>query len=403
MELAVIPPLRHTFRPETSPNPIRELLAAAVEQTALEMLDPERILALAEDMRISQRKRVHHAGLVIDSLILSALQRSTDTEGRWLDAQRTYEMLGGVRSGKTSFRNQVRKLRPVMHRLLRRRLSALVAQAKDEQLRGRLAYFRDVLIPDGCAFKIAKALSGLYPGTGTEAELKLHAVYSVGGGGCVSVERSAGSVHDSDGLDPARWEAGALYIWDLGYNSYERVVEAVRADAHVLQRLKRGANPIVLASYGPSGARRELRNDDGKLMRLEQACAFGYVHAQRLLDLDVQLEADGHSVVLRVVCVPFGGEDRYYLTTLPRSVFTPHDVAELYRVRWEVERFFRGWRGALRLDEVRRLANADSLDAAVTASLLAAALAHDLTQIVNDLAEHQAVREAAAFPPCPQC
>jgi len=50
-------------------------------------------------MGIARRKRVHHAGLVIDSLILSALQCSTDTEGRWLDAQRSYEMLGGKRSG----------------------------------------------------------------------------------------------------------------------------------------------------------------------------------------------------------------------------------------------------------------------------------------------------------------
>ena len=98
MKLAVVPHLRHAFRPEVSADPVRELLAAAVERTALEMLDPELILALAEDMGIARRKRVHHAGLVIDSLILSALQRSTDTEGRWLDAQRTYEMLGGKRS-----------------------------------------------------------------------------------------------------------------------------------------------------------------------------------------------------------------------------------------------------------------------------------------------------------------
>lgn len=401
MELAVIPHLRHAFRPESAADPVRDLLATAVEQTAVEMLDPERILALAEDMRVTRRKRVHHAGLIIDSLILSALQRSTDTEGRWLDAQRTYEMLGGKRSGRTSFRNQVRKLVPVMHRLLRRRLSKLAARAKNEELRGRLEQFRDVLIPDSCAFKIAKVLSGVYAGTGTDAELKLHAIYSVGAGGCISVERSAGSMHDSDGLHPERWEAGTLYIWDLGYNSYERIVDAVSADAQVLQRLKEGANPIALASYAPTGARRQLVHDDGKPVRLAEACEFGWVHHQRILDLDVRIDgARGRSVDVRVVCVPFGGEDRYYLTTLPRSIFTPHDIAELYRVRWEVERFFRGWRGALRLDEVRRLENAKSLDAAVTASLLAAALAHDLTVIVNDLEERQAAAERTAIPPC---
>jgi hypothetical protein len=399
MELAIIPPLRHAFRSERASDPIRELLAAAVEPSAVDMLDPELILALAEDMRVTQRKRVHHVGLVIDSLILSALQRSTDTEGRWLDAQRTYEMLGGKRSGATSFRNQVRKLAPVMNRMLRRRLSKLASRAKDERLRGRLERFRDVLIPDGCAFKIAGALSGVYAGTGTQAELKLHAVYSVGAGGCISVERTAGSVHDSDGFWPERWEGGALYIWDLGYNSYERFIDAVQAGAVVLQRLKEGANPIVTASYGPTGSHRITHAEDGLVIRLDEACQ-GAVHKQHVLDLDVQItDKDGRTVEARVVCVPFGGDDRYYLTTLPRELFTPHDVAELYRVRWEVERFFRGWRGALRLDEVRRLANAKSLEAAVTASLLAAALAHDLTEIVNDLAAHQAALDNA-IPPC---
>jgi hypothetical protein len=58
-------------------------------ETAVEMLDPDLILALAEDMGMSRRRRVHHADLGIDSLILSALEISTNIEGRWLDAQRT--------------------------------------------------------------------------------------------------------------------------------------------------------------------------------------------------------------------------------------------------------------------------------------------------------------------------
>jgi len=46
----------------------------------------------------------------------------------------------------------------------------------------------------------------------------------------------------------------ALYIWDLGYVSTERFLDAVQAGAHVLQRLKSGCNPVVLASYGKTGA-----------------------------------------------------------------------------------------------------------------------------------------------------
>jgi hypothetical protein len=46
-----------------------------VEQSALEMTDLRLIEAQAEDMRLIARQRVHHAGLVIVALILSALRR----------------------------------------------------------------------------------------------------------------------------------------------------------------------------------------------------------------------------------------------------------------------------------------------------------------------------------------
>lgn len=398
MELAVLPRLRRPLVPEGRPDPLRDRLARLVEQSTLSMLDPDRIEAIGEDMRIIQRKRVHHGGLLVCAFILSALERSTDTEGRLLDARLTYQQLGGPESGRTSFRRMALKMRPVMRRMLRERMRQLETGAKAPELRGRLAGFADVLVPDGCAFKLANALSGVYRGTGQAAELKLHAVYSVRAATAISIETSAGSVHDSDGFWPKRWEPGALYIWDLGYNSYERFIDAVQAGAIVLQRLKDGANPIALASYGPTGCRRALRADDGGPIRLDDACQWG-VHLQRVLDLDVEIaDAKGRKVVARVVCVPFDGQDRYYLTTLPREVFTPHDVAELYRVRWEVELFFRNWKGAVRLDQVRRLSDPKSLEVAVSASILAALLSRDISAGLDRIsAEHAA--QVAAIPP----
>jgi|CXWL01.1.fsa_nt_gi hypothetical protein len=399
MDLAIVPPLRRALRPERAPDPLRDRLAVHVEEATLLLLDPAVIEALGEDMGVIERHRVHHAGLVVTALVLSALERSTDTEGRFLDARLTYRSLGGPDSGKTSFRNISQKMLPVMQRLLLRRLRRLAACAEQPELRGRLQAFSDVLIPDGCAFKLAAALSGVYKGTGQPAELKLHAVYSLRARSAISVEATAGSVHDSDGFWPERWEARALYIWDLGYNSYERFIDAASAGAVVLQRLKQEANPVALASYGPTGQRRELRHADGAPMRLQDACEFGYVHQQRVLDLDVEIADDkGRRTTARVVCVPCGGEDRYYLTTLPREVFTPHDVAEMYRLRWEVELFFRNWKGAVRLDEVKRLSHPVSLQVAVTASLLAALLARDISARLDTLAEQYAAEQAAISP-----
>ena len=398
MELAIVPRLRYPQRPEVSENPLESLLGPHVEDVARRYLDPDRVEALAEDMRIVQRHRVHHAGLVAVAFVASAFEGGTDTEGRILDAWQTYQSLGGTPSSETSFRRMAHKMVPVLNRLLRRRLREL-SKAAHPELRGRLESFADVLVPDGCAFKLAAALSGAYPGTGQPAELKLHAVYSVRASAVVSAQTTAGSVHDSEGFAPT-WAPGALYIWDLGFNSYERFIDARLAGAHVLQRLKEGANPIARASYGPTGHRRELSGADGKPLSLNDACAFGFVHRQSVLDLDVELRDDqGRTTIARVVCVPFGGEDRYYLTSLPRDVFSAHDVAELYRLRWEVELFFRNWKGGVRLDQVRRLSHPASLELTITASMLAALLARDISTRLDELSEHESRRLTETFSP----
>jgi|HubBroStandDraft_1064217.scaffolds.fasta_scaffold108276_1 putative transposase len=383
---------------------LREMLADVVESSAMSLLDPDRLQAIAEDLRVVERRRDYDAGLVAVSIVLSALQRSTDTQGRLADARRVYEMLGGGATKESGFRKAARKVAPVLREVLNRRLGTVTAGVADSELRGRLSALGDVLIPDGCAFKLANTLAATYAGTGQPSEMKFHAVYSVRAGGIVSLHATAGAVHDNDGFAPQVWVPGSLYIWDLGYNDYGRVVAATKAGALVLQRLKSGANPKVLASFGPGGHRRELHSDDGGEVRLDEACAMGLVHRQRVLDLDAELREDGEVAIVRIVCVPFGGEDRYYLTTLARDVFSPHDVAELYRLRWEIELFFRGLKGATRLDEVRRLENEESLHAIVYGSLLAALLARDITAKLNELetsrqAEQAPAEPAEAFPP----
>jgi len=398
MQLAIVPRLHHPRRPEVVENPLEDRLAAHFEDVARQYLDPDRIEAIAEDLRIVQRRRVHSAGLVAAAFVVSAFEGSSDTEGRILDGWQTYLALGGVRSGESSFRRMAHKMVPVLRRQLRKRLRELGKKTQHPELAGRLESFADVLVPDGCGFKLAAALSGMYPGTGTPAELKLHAVYSIRAGAVIDVSISAGSVHDSDGFHP-QWERDALYIWDLGYNSYPRFIDAVEAGAHALQRLKDGANPIVLASYSPEGHRRPLQDRDGKPLSLTEACQFGYVHRQRVLDLDVEICDGKRKVVARVVCVPVDGEDRYYLTSLPREVFSAHDIAELYRLRWEVELFFRNWKGGVRLDQVRRLSNPASIELAITASMLAALLARDVSTRLNEMAKELDASTNEALPP----
>ena len=400
-EALFVSPREFHPRSELAVDPLRDRLAKVVEESALSLLDPRVIQAMAEDLGAVKLRRVHHLGLLVTSLVLSALERQTDTSGRWLDAQQVYKELGGPHAGKTSFRNRTRQSVAVLQEMLDRQMKRLGEEADNSELRGRLASFANVIIPDGCAFKLASVLSGYYPGTGNPAELKLHAVYCVKTG-MATVHETAGRVHDNNGFAPAKWEQGALYIWDLGYNDNERFIDAVKAGAIPLQRLKSSANPIVLAWYDEKG-RHPVAYPDGRPMRLNEATQFA-VPATGAFDLDVELhDVTNRSIVARVVCIPYGKEigqeqDRYYLTTLPRDLFTVFDVAEIYRLRWEVELFFRNWHGALRMDDVHRLSHPVSVKVHVLSSLLAATLARDIHAGLSKLSIERPEPEATPEP-----
>lgn len=401
MELFVTPKFwRPTPRlaPESAlAEPLREIVCSSWNS----FLDADRLQGLAEDLGCAHRHRDLHSGVLIIALILSALQQGPDTQGRWLDAHALCQRLGGGSVKSSALGQRIRELEPVFRELLRRRVIQLAQQRRP--LEGRLRDFADVLIPDGCAFKIAAAMAGVSPGTSNPAEFKLHAVYSVGANGLAGAATSAGTVHDNDGFKPTRWVRNALYIWDLGYQDYDRFVDAALKGAVPLQRLKDKANPVVLAWYDADGGRHPAVDHAGAALRLETACATGALAQDGALDLDVRLrDSKGRQITARVVCVPFEGEDRWYLTTLPRERFTPFDVAELYRLRWEVELFFRTLRGAARLDDVRRMRNPAAVHVAILSSMIAATLGQELTMALNTWESEQRLCDDEPSPPAPQ-
>ena len=358
-------------------------VALALTERFAWFLAPVRLNALAEDLRVLQRNRALDLGLVVISVILSALSRSSDTEGRVRDAFAIYRQIDtAVDVTDEAFRKAMGRSAVVLQHLLQRWMRELAKVEAWAPLRGRLAFFKDLLLTDSTCFKLARALVAVLPGSGSAAALKLHAIYSVRADGPVSVEATAGREHDSPHFRPA-WVAGALYLWDLGYNDYERLLEAHLAGAFLVQRLKDKANPRVLAWYDAQGVRHAApRGPRGALARLDETLAATVaLQGGGALDLDVVLEGEDVASILRVVCVPTDGQDRYYLTNLPREHFTPFDVAEIYGARWEVELLFKDWQGGCRIDEVARLSNLDTLRAVIYSGVLAHLLAREVTRV----------------------
>jgi energy-coupling factor transporter ATP-binding protein EcfA2 len=85
---------------------------------------------------------------------------------------------------------------------------------------------------------------------------------------------------------------------------------------------------------------------------------------------------------LNVCDMAFGPDGCLWLVTGGRG-----SQSGLYRIRWEVELFFRNWKGGARVDHVHRLRNPSSLAVAVTASMLAALLSCDLQTALDQVSE----------------
>jgi len=369
----------------TQQRAAEERVANALGSRFAWFLAPVRINAIAEDLRAVERVRDLDLGIVVIAVILSAFSRSTDTEGRVRDAFAVYRQIHtSIDVVDEAFRKAMGRSADVLLHLLGQWMGELTKADAWAPLRGRLAFFNDLRMTDSTSFKLTRALVAALPGSGSVAALKLHAVYSVRAQAAVSVEATAGREHDSPHFHPA-WIAGALYLWDLGYNDYLRVLAAHLAGAYLVQRLKDKANLRTLAWYDAQGRRHTVaRGSRGALPKLNDVLAMtSALHDGATMDLDVVIEGEGVEGVLRVVCVPAEGQDRYYLTNLPREHFSRCDIAELYAARWEVELLFKDWQGGCRIDEVARLSNLNTLRAVIYGGLLAHLLSREVARAAN--------------------
>jgi hypothetical protein len=116
-------------------------------------------------------------------------------------------------------------------------------------------------------------------------------------------------------------------------------------------------------------------------MKLGEALATGALDFDKgRLDVDVVIAVrlDGKLVeeVFRVVGLAptDGGEDRYYLTTVPHDVLTPDEVALTYTLRWEIELVWKHLKTGTGLTAIRAWRSADVF-ALVHAKITALALA----------------------------
>lgn len=167
------------------------------------------------------------------------------------------------------------------------------------------------------------------PFRSTKAAVKLHTLLDVRGAIPAFVHISDGKTHDVNALDELVPEPGAFYLLDRGYMDFARLHALHEAGAFFLIRAKRGLR--VKRRYSHPVDRINTR-----------------VLCDQTVTLEVFYSKQGYPTALRRVVVRDDAGSRIvFLTNNTR--LAPAAIGELYRLRWQVELFFKWIKQHLRI------------------------------------------------------
>jgi len=167
------------------------------------------------------------------------------------------------------------------------------------------------------------------PFRSTKAAVKLHTLLDVRGAIPSFIHISDGKTHDVNALDELIVEPGAFYLFDRGYLDFSRLHALHEAGAFFLIRAKRGL--------------RAKRRYSHPVDRVNTP-----VLCDQTVTLEVFYSRQGYPTALRRVVVKDDeGKRIVFLTN--NTQLPPEVIGELYRLRWQVELFFKWIKQHLRI------------------------------------------------------
>jgi putative transposase len=255
--------------------------------------------------------------------------------------------------------------------------SLAYARAQHVALSGILGGVKDWDIVDSTIVTIRDALREEFPGTGASAAIKVHKVLSVGCGAPGHYHFSPARAHDSPHLTSEESWRGCGVLADLAYASLARLRACNQHGVRFVIRLKDNGNPKVDHSARGHVTREFCPGTDLDALLAQDLLVLD----GRAIDADGHVGGTTHPLPRRLGGVHTPKGDGFFRTNLPPRI-GPRQVADLYRVRWEVERSIRLDKSVHRLDQIAaaRPCSVKTLrHASLIAAIITALLAHTHT------------------------
>ena len=307
------------------------------------MLPQQEIDRLCKQFGVIERERKLNLGMFVRAMVISA---GTPGGAYQADVLRSYLEFEVPHVARSAFYRWFDvPLEQFMEALAQRALA--YAQAQPVDLSGPLCGVKDWYIVDSTTVTVRDPLREAFPGTGDYAAIKVHKVLSVGCGAPVRYHFSPAREHDSRHLEiDASWQGCGL-LADLAYASLARLRAC---DAHhvcFVIRLKENWKPKVDYIARGQVTQEFFPGTDFDTLLADNTLVLD----GRAIDADVHVGGDKHPLPLRLIGVQTPKGYCFFLTNLPARI-GPRQVADLYRVRWEVELSIRLDKSVNRLDAI---------------------------------------------------
>lgn len=342
-------------------------MTGAELRNLMETMLPDTLLSeVAVATGFHQRDRKRNAVKFLRTMLIAA---ASPSGGRQADIMRHYFEMGATRVVRGSFYDW---FGPPLEAAMAKLSEIVMARARAQpvDLPGVLAGVRDWRIVDSETVVLDDRLLAEYPSTGDYAALKVHKTLSVGTGTVVDYHLSPAREHDSPHLTLDETWRGMGLLVDLGYASVARLRECQTYGVSIVIRLKEGWKPKVQRV-----ARADLKKTFVPGTDLDLFLDDVYLTLGNVVDVDVTVGATALPLRLVGVRVPLKGY-RFYLTNVGRHL-GPHQIADLYRVRWEIETNNKLDKSSHRLEEIDAKRGA-AVRAMVHASLISSVLVNSI-------------------------
>jgi len=229
----------------------------------------------------------------------------------------------------------------LMRSLFEDLLSTLYQRVLSPMRESVLGRFQDIVIHDGSSFALHDALAYAFPGrftTISPAAVELHATMSLLHDNLISLSLAPDSECERHHAPEPSELRGKLFLADRGYDSTAFMEEIQVADGHFCIRIRSCLDPIVTKIHRRGERYRKL---EGKRLN----AVINALPKSKAHDLDIEWRRrDGTPRNAYRLLLKHNGAEHGWMrlmTNLSRDEFVGHDVLTVYRLRWQVELYFK--------------------------------------------------------------